>query len=944
MLEVRLLGKFDVRRDGKTIVITSRPAQSLFAYLIMNAGTAHRREKLAGMLWPDSLEGTARDNLRHALWRVRKALPSQPEAEYLLADDLSISFNASTEYWLDAAELEKVSENASTDELIAVLSEYQGELLLGFHDEWIVLEREHLNSIFEHHMARLMSLLQEEERWLDILDWGERWIKLGKTPEPAYRALMSAHAAQGDMYKVAAMYERCVKSLKELGIEPSEQTKKLYENLKLGIGTPKSVFLSTKVPAKKTSSNMPVPLTSFVGREKELKEITRLLSSSRLLTLTGPGGVGKTRLAIRAASDAIQEFPDGVFWVDLAGLSDANLIPQEIARSLKVRELPMEPMIETLGNYLVSKDLLIVLDACEHLIEASAKCVEQLLAACPKLKILASSRERLGIFNETVWHVPSLPLPELKQNPSLKEIQGFASIQLFITRAGSINSDFSLSDLNARPVAQICNQLDGMPLAIELAAARAEMLTVDQIASRLNNRFSVLTSGSRTAMQRHQTLRATIDWSHDLLTEPERVLFRRLAVFAGGFTLEAAEAVCSLGELEGSDILDLLGRLIDKSLVIVEQTTTTGETRYRLLETIHQYALEKLSGMGEEPAIRDQHLEFYLNLAETSERYIFGNESILWFNRLDNELDNLRAAMDSATNTGKAVATLRMAGALVYFWLAHGPLSEWHDRIRRALSLPEGMERTSARAKALNGIGYLYWVDINPTDRRSELEEALSIGRELGDPWNTATALRNLGLLENIQGNYSQARLFLEQSLEIWREIGPEWKLESSRILTFLGDVALNQGEEERARSLYEETAAILREHGDKNFLAYSARRLGQLACRRGDYEKAIAFCKESLILNQKVGDRRGVLACIAGFAAIAVARGKFEHAARLMAAVENQLASIGTRLLQLDKFEYERNLAFLREQLDEKSLAKFLAQGKAMTLKQAIASTLEET
>jgi len=254
------------------------------------------------------------------------------------------------------------------------------------------------------------------------------------------------------------------------------------------------------------------------------------------------------------------------------------------------------------------------------------------------------------------------------------------------------------------------------------------------------------------------------------------------------------------------------------------------------------------------------------------------------------------------------------------------------------------MERTSARAKALNRIGYLYWVDINPIDRRQELEEALSIGRELGDQWNIATALRNLGLRENIQGNYSQARSYLEQSLKIWGEIDPAWKLESSRILTFLGDVALNLGEEEHARSLYEITASILREHGDKNFLAYSVRRLGQLACRQGDYENAIALCKESLILNQKVGDRRGVMACIAAFAAIAVARGKFEHAARLMATVEPQLASMGTRLLQLDKFEYERNLALLREQLDEKALTRLLAQGRTMTLEQAIAAALEET
>jgi DNA-binding SARP family transcriptional activator len=234
MLEIRLLGRFDVSRNGKTVAITSRPAQSLFAYLVLNARTAHRREKLAGLLWPDSLEETARDNLRHALWRIRKALPPKPTTEYLLVDDRSIAFNASSEYWLDAAELDTLSDSASADELMAVLSAYEGELLPGFYDEWVVLEREHLYSVFEHHMARLMSLLQSEKRWLDILDWGERWIKLGQKPEPAYRALMSAHAAKGDMSKVAAVYERCVKSLREFGIEPSEQTRGLYERLKGG--------------------------------------------------------------------------------------------------------------------------------------------------------------------------------------------------------------------------------------------------------------------------------------------------------------------------------------------------------------------------------------------------------------------------------------------------------------------------------------------------------------------------------------------------------------------------------------------------------------------------------------------------------------------------------------------------------------------------------------
>src|SRR6266487_2997784 len=303
MLEVHLLGKFEVKSDGKLVAISSRPAQSLFAYLILSAGTSHRREKLAGMLWPDSLEETARDNLRHALWRVRKALEAASSIRFLHADDLTIKFEESSEYWLDAAALEKLSDGASADELMTVLSEYQGELLPGFYDEWVVLEREHLYSIFEHHMARLMSLLQDEKRWLDILDWAERWIKLGQKPEPAYRALMSAHAVKGDMSKVAAMYERCVKSLKELGIEPSEKTRVLYERLKAGKEKleiePAVVVAEKRKNPRKT--NLPVPITSFIGREKEVEEVVKIVGKNHLVTLAGSGGVGKTRLAIQSS-------------------------------------------------------------------------------------------------------------------------------------------------------------------------------------------------------------------------------------------------------------------------------------------------------------------------------------------------------------------------------------------------------------------------------------------------------------------------------------------------------------------------------------------------------------------------------------------------------------------------------------------------------------------
>ena len=947
MLEVRLLGMFDVKYKKKTVSVSSRPAQSLFAYLILNAGTLHRREKLAGMLWPDSLEETARDNLRHALWRIRKALGSSSSTRFLHADDLTIGFKSTAEYWLDTAALEKLEEDAPADESMAVLSAYQGEVLPGFYEDWVVLEREHLYSLIEHHMARLMSLLREEKRWLDILDWAERWIKLGQKPEPAYRALLSAHAAKGDMSKVAASYERCVKSLREFGMEPSEQTKELYRNLKSGKDRPKTISVSTKPLAKETSSNIPVPLTSFIGREKELKEIARRLSSSRLVTLTGPGGVGKTRLAIETAQHSLKNFKDGVFWVGLVGLSDANLIPQEMARSLNIREVAHEPLMETLETHLKSKDLLIVLDNCEHLIRACAHYVEEMLAACPKLKILATSIEALGIFNETTWQVPSLALPESQRLFSPKELKEYSSIELFDARAGKAKSSYVLDERNAFSVAQICRRLDGIPLAIELAAARIKVLSVEEIAARLDDRFSLLTAGSRTAVPRHQTLRATIDWSYDLLTESEKILLRRLSFFIGGFTLEATEAVCSQG-MKRSDILDLLGRLVDKSLVIVEAYSGVGETRYRLLETIRQYALEKLVETGEASVIRDRHLDFYLSLAEKSEPHIFGHESVIWINRLDKELDNIRAAMDWSTNSGKAVAALRMAGSLVYFWFywfAHGNLlSEWQHRIQLALSRPEGMERTLARAKALNALGLLYWADIDPTDNHSEIEEAFSIGQEFRDKWNVATALRNLGLIENIQGNYLEARSYLEISLEMWRDMDPEGKMGLSWTLTFLGDVALNQNESNEARSIFEESVAILKEIGDKNFLAYSVRRLGFLAWREKDFAGAIALCQESLSLNRELGDLRGVLACLAAFADIAVVQGKFARAAQIMAAVETQLAAMGMRLLPVDKMEYERNLAQLRAQFDERTLNKFWGKGKEISLELATAFALQET
>jgi predicted ATPase/DNA-binding SARP family transcriptional activator len=947
MLEVRLLGTFSVTYKNKIVSIASRPAQSLFAYLILSTETSHRREKLAGLLWPDSLEETARDNLRHTLWRLRKAFQSISATTYLQANDLTIAFNASTDYWLDAAALEGVDDSASADELLSSLSGYQGELLPGFYEEWVVLEREHLSSIFEHHMARLMSLLQQEKRWLDILDWAERWIKLGQKPEPAYRALMSAHAAKGDMSKVAATYERLVKSLHEFGIEPSEHTKELYEKLKSGKETPKTMTVAASLPEKDVSSNIPVPLTSFVGREQELKEIARLLSTSRLLTLTGSGGVGKTRLAIQTAHVSIKKFKDGVCWVDLVGLQDGSLIPQEIAQALDAREVSNQPMMETLKTHLKSKELLLVLDNCEHLIAACAQTVEGLLAACPKLKILATSRERLDLFNETTWNAPSLPLPEMQKSLSLKQLMEFASIELFVERAGNVKSDFVLTEQNATSIAQICNRLDGIPLAIELASARIKVLAADEIASRLNDRFSLLTSGSRTALPRQQTLRAAIDWSHDLLTEPEQILFRRLAVFAGGFTLEAAESVCREG-MKRSAILDLLGRLVDKSLVIVNEVSAMGRTRYRLLETIREYALVKLTEAEEVTLLRDHHLEYFMKLAESLAADLFTSAQVEWFALVEIEVDNMRSGMEwsivtHATENPEAAAWrketgLRLVGGFEWFWQRKYQ-QETIERLKNMLA--RGSNPTRGRARALNALGLLHWAANNFHEARMCLEEALIISRSLDDRITLAWSLAYLGGVASGEGDYVSAQSRLEESLAIAQTLGSPRQHIIAHSLLRLGDMHLLKGEYGRAQPHYEEAARSMREAREINWLGYIVRRLGYVRLHLGSIAEVSVLFSESLALNVEIAHQLGIIACLAAFAALALAQGKETRAAQLCGAAGSLLGATSFQIF--DQVEYDQTVTKLRSHMDSKILEKAWARGAAMTWEDAVAFALEE-
>jgi non-specific serine/threonine protein kinase len=637
----------------------------------------------------------------------------------------------------------------------------------------------------------------------------------------------------------------------------------------------------------------------------------------------------------------LTKFRDGIWWVDLVGLHDDSHVPKEVARVIELIESPEQSVTDLLVSHLSTRQMLLVLDNCEHLASACAQLAGQLLSGCESLRILATSREALDIFGEAAWHVPSLTLPVL--DTAVQSLERYESVRLFLDRARVMRPQFSLSEQNAKSVIQICQRLSGMPLAIELAAARVKMMSVDEIASRLDDRFSLLTSGSRAALPRHQTLRATIDWSYDLLTGPERILFRRMAVFSGGFTLDGVEEVCSGTELMRADILDLLGRLVDKSLVIVEQSPTAA-TCYRMLETIREYARQKLEAAGEMTNLQNRHLDYFVRLAEDAERNTFGADSVRYHRRLDQELDNIRNAMDWSIQTHQAGMAFRLGAALFYFWYNRSPIGgDWQRQLNRALQLPEGKERTAERAQALNAKGYFYWADVTSDHPRADLEEALSIAGELGNKAIAARSLCNQGLVETVEGNYEAARALFEQSLQLSVTAGTP-NMEHIWSLTFLGDIDFLQNDVDKARGHYEQSASALHEIRDRNFLAYVVRRLGQLAWTCGEFDKASLLCHESLAINQELGDERGMIASLSAFAGIATARRSPPRAVQLFGAVETLLRSKNIRLVYMDRLERERNLSVLADQLSPAAWDKAWKRGISMTREQAVEFALRDS
>lgn len=618
-------------------------------------------------------------------------------------------------------------------------------------------------------------------------------------------------------------------------------------------------------------NNLPMQLTSFIGREKEITEIKTLLSTTRMLAITGPGGAGKTRLALQVAAEMLDVFGDGVWLVELASLSDLNLVPQTVASVLGVREQPGRSLLTTLSEYLRNKHLLLLLDNCEHLVAACAQLADALLKACRNLRILVTSREALGVAGETLWHVRPLSLPDANYAASPEDLVSYEAVRLFVERVRSSQPTFEVTRKNAPAVVRVCRQLDGIPLAIELAAARVKFLSIEQIAARLNDRFRLLTGGARTALPHHQTLRAAIDWSYDLLSEKERALLPRLSVFSGGWTLEAAETVCQGSGVETHDVVDLLAHLADKSLILAEHKAE--EIRFGILETIRQYCWERLLESGEAPEFRRRHRDWFVSLVEGIEESLRGPDEATWLDRLETEHDNLRAVLDwSHTDEQSAGVGLRLTGALERFWVVRGYFAEGRARLEAALS--DSTSESPARAKALHGAGVLagHQGDYNQAEARSR--EAAALWRKVGDKLGTALALNTLGQVARTRGDYGQATHLLEESLALIRDVGDKWAL--ALTLNMLGVVARGRGDYARATALHEESRALRKELGDQKGLAVSLERLGLVALCQGDLDRARALFDESLTLGRDVGDRLAIAWATGDLAQVALYQGDY--------------------------------------------------------------------
>jgi predicted ATPase/DNA-binding SARP family transcriptional activator len=900
-LVLQLLGLPQLYLDDQPIATDRRKAIALLAYLAVNdldrGSQSYSREALSALLWPDYDQAKAFSNLRRTIWEVHQALGEG----WLIAERETICLNAAADIDLDIARFQKLLSQSrqpgSPEQRIPLLIEaanlYRNHFLTGFSlkdaygfNEWAYAESEDLRGKLADALGRLSDdycAIQEAEK---AIPHARRLITIDPLNEASHRKLMEVYIQAGQHSAALKQYQTCEQILrKELGLDPQPETLALYKRIRKGEIKPVQVIEGGEITPSK--HNLPSQLSSFIGRQKEQTEIMNLISNNRLVTLTGPGGIGKTSLALQVGYKLLNEYPNGVWFIALDSLADPDLVSQTVAAVFDIRESSDRSIVEILINKLSQKTALLIFDNCEHVVEACAQLATTLLSNCPKLKILATSREVLNVTGEATYRTPSLSIPE-QDEASLENLTEYESIRLFTERAALASSSFRLTNENAQTVIDICRKVDGIPLAIELAAARVNMLQVSEILNQLQGSFALLSTDNRTASLRQQTLQASMDWSWGLLTEAEQTFMRQLAVFAGGWTLESASAVC-----EG-DVLSLTSALVKKSLIMVEQRPGRA-TRYRFHEIVRQYAHRKQVEAGEGSEVHTRHLQYFLGFSGEAEPALKGPVQIEeWLARLNEERDNLRAALRWAHKTDLE-AGLYISGRLQGFWESLN-LDEGARWMTGFLQKPESKEYPHAKAKALHALGVLLLWSQDYSQASSAAQECLKLFRACGDRQGEIDALLLLGHILEFLNRHAEADKLYAQARVLARSIGdarrqalalfrlgydhPDRQLayweeaislfravdDRSSMVNLLGATArfriLLTGDIEMAQKDLDEAARFgsVRVRNINGLWEETAFAKSLIALLRGDYEQASALLEKVVTLAEESGNRMGYL------------------------------------------------------------------------------------
>jgi predicted ATPase/DNA-binding SARP family transcriptional activator len=913
-LRIALFGYPAITLDDEQLAIPERKALALIAYLALS-GERHSRATLALRFWPDLDQARAFAYLRHALWSLRQAQLDP----WLEGDRATVRLRPG--YWLDVAAFRQALD---AGEYAAAVALGQAEFLEGFglrdapgFEEWQLQEAEQLRQELAQALRRLLAQRTIAGAYGEAIEYARRWLALDPLDEAAHRQLMLLHAWNAQPAAAIRQYEECARLLRaELAAEPDRETQELYLALRARQPPPPPaprphtpVAEPTPAPAAGAGeaataeparpARLPTALNLFVGRTRDVVAISQLLGATRLLTLTGSGGIGKTRLALETAAALRSRYPDGVAFVDLAPIRSPQLVLPTIGQALGIRDEGLRPARTLLQEALGTRRMLLVLDNFEQVLEAAPQLIELLIAA-PGLRLLVTSRAPLRVSGEQEYPVPPLALPEADTPLTPQQALEYATIGLFVLRAQAVQPGFALDEANLAAVVAICRQLEGLPLAIELAAARIRLLPPQALRARLSQRLALLTGGGSDRPPRHQTMRDAIAWSYDLLAPTEQRLFARLAVFVGGFSLGAAEQLADCPTPIGLGTIDLLDSLLNKNLLA--QRDIDGEPRFLMLEVVREYAAERLEASGDALAVRACHSAYVLALAQRAEPELRGPAQQAWLRQLDQEQDNLRAALARLYAADELLPALDLAGKLWRFWWMRGYMQEgraWLDQILGRARLeharrPEDAALARAYGAALYGAGALARGQSDLPAMRGYLEASLAVWGALADEPELAKVLNGLGLVASEEGDVAGARGYFEQSLATFRALDDRWGI--ATVAANLALVLADLGEAEAAQALCEESLALQRAGGNTQGIANALSSLGRLLLRRGEARAALEAHEQELALREQLGNTAGIAYALIylGEAArhagdLARARAHFEQSIGLMQTLGEQ-------------------------------------------------------